>query len=67
LPLRQYLKAAERQYLARVLEHYRGGIGPAAKHAVIDQATMHRKIRLHGLRPGDLRRNGDGGRGEEES
>lgn len=56
VPLRQYLKAAERQYLARVLEHYRGGIGLAARHAVIDQATLHRKIRLHGLRPGEFRR-----------
>jgi DNA-binding NtrC family response regulator len=58
LPLRQYLKAAERQYLARVLEHYRGSIAPAARHALVDQATLHRKIRLHGLRPGDFRRNG---------
>ena len=65
VPLRQYLKAAERQYLARVLEHYKGSIAPAAKHALIDQATLHRKIRLHGLRPGAFRRNGrddaDGG------
>ena len=44
LPLRQFLKAAEREYLARVLEHYHGSIAPAARHAVIDQATLHRKI-----------------------
>jgi DNA-binding NtrC family response regulator len=60
MPLRQYLKAAERAYLARVLEHYSGSIAPAARHAVIDQATLHRKIRLHGLHPGELRRNGRG-------
>ena len=65
LPLRQFLKSAERQYLARLLEHYRGSIAPASKHAVIDQATLHRKIRLHGLRPGEYRRNG-GGNGDEE-
>jgi DNA-binding NtrC family response regulator len=58
VPLRQFLKTAERQYLARVLEHYRGGIAPAARHALIDQATLHRKIRLHGLRAGDFRRAG---------
>jgi len=61
LPLRQYLKAAERQYLTRVLEHYRGSIAPAARHALVDQATLHRKIRLHGLRPSELRRNGRDG------
>jgi DNA-binding NtrC family response regulator len=60
LPLRQFLKAAEREYLAHVLKHYRGGIAPTARHAVIDQATLHRKIRLHGLRPGEFRRNGRG-------
>jgi two-component system response regulator AtoC len=67
LPLRQYLKAAERQYLTRVLEHYRGSIAPAARHALVDQATLHRKIRLHGLRPSELRRNGrDGADGGAE-
>ncbi len=58
LPLRQYLKSAERQYLASVLDHYRGSIAPSARHALIDQATLHRKIRLHGLRPAEFRRNG---------
>ncbi|MFQ5664896.1 MAG: sigma-54-dependent transcriptional regulator [Candidatus Binatia bacterium] len=60
--LRQFLKAAERQYIARVLEHYRGSIAPAARHAVIDQATLHRKIRLHRLRASEFRRNGRGAR-----
>ncbi len=58
LPLRQFLRTAERQYLTHVLDHYRGSIAPAAQHAVIDQATLHRKIRLHGLRPSEFRRNG---------
>ncbi|MFI5396448.1 MAG: sigma-54-dependent transcriptional regulator [Candidatus Binatia bacterium] len=58
LPLRHFLKKAEQLYLARVLKLHRGSIAPAARHAVIDQATLHRKIRLHGLRPGEFRRNG---------
>lgn len=55
LPLRHFLKRAEQQYLTRLLQHYRGSIAPAARHAVIDQATLHRKIRTHGLRPGEFR------------
>jgi DNA-binding NtrC family response regulator len=66
VPLRQYLKAAERQYLAEVLEHYKGSITPAARHAVIDQATLHRKIRLHGLRAGEFRNGREARDGIEE-
>ncbi len=58
LPLRQFLKRAEQQYLTRLLQHYRGSIAPAARHAVVDQATLHRKIRTHGLRPGEFRSPG---------
>jgi two-component system response regulator AtoC len=57
LPLRPFLRKAERQYLTGILQHYHGGIAPAARHAVIDQATLHRKIRAHGIRPGEFRRN----------
>jgi DNA-binding NtrC family response regulator len=60
LPLREFLKAAEKEYLVRMLSEYRGSIAPAARHAVIDQATLHRKIRLHGLQPSEFRRNGRG-------
>jgi transcriptional regulator with PAS, ATPase and Fis domain len=66
LPLREFLRAAERRYLAQVLEHYKGSIAPAARHAVIDQATLHRKIRTHGLRPGEFRRNGRGAADEAD-
>jgi DNA-binding NtrC family response regulator len=66
LPLRQYLKNVERQYLARVLEQYRGSIAPAARHALIDQATLHRKIRSHGLHATEFRRNGRSAVGEDE-
>lgn len=67
VPLRQFLRSAERQYLMRVLDQYRGSIAPTARHAVIDQATLHRKIRLHGLRPSELRRNGPGPANEVDS
>ena len=60
MPLRHFLKSAERDYLAKVLEHYHGSIAPAAQHALVDQATLHRKIRLHGLRASEYRSNGRG-------
>jgi DNA-binding NtrC family response regulator len=55
-PLRQFLRHAERQYLTRLLDQHGGSIAQAAQHALIDQATLHRKIRLHGLRSGEFRR-----------
>ncbi len=55
VPLRDYVRAAERAYLAHLLERYRGSIGPSARHAAIDQATLHRKIKAHGLRPAEFR------------
>ncbi len=58
-PLKEFVRGAERDYLAHVLAHYQGGIGASARHAAIDQATLHRKIKAHGLRPGAFRgRNG---------
>jgi len=57
-PLREFLRRAEREYLLHVLERYHGGIGPSARHAMVDQATLHRKIKSHGLRTGEFRGNG---------
>jgi DNA-binding NtrC family response regulator len=57
-PLREFLRDAERDYLAQLLELYKGGIARCARHAAVDQATLHRKIKLHGLRAGDFRDNG---------
>ena len=37
---------------------YHGGIARCARHASVDQATLHRKIKAHGLRAGDFRQNG---------
>jgi DNA-binding NtrC family response regulator len=64
IPLREFLRRAEREYLAHVLERYHGGIGPSARHAMVDQATLHRKIKTHGLRAGEFR-NGRGETGRE--
>lgn len=58
LPLREFLKGAERDYLAQLLNQYQGGIARCARHASVDQATLHRKIKAHGLRAGDFRQNG---------
>jgi transcriptional regulator with PAS, ATPase and Fis domain len=59
--LKEFVRGAEREYLAQLLERYQGGIGPSARHAAVDQATLHRKIKAHGLRPGTYRsRNGAG-------
>jgi transcriptional regulator with PAS, ATPase and Fis domain len=58
LPLREFLKGAERDYLSTLLHEYHGGIARCARHASVDQATLHRKIKAHGLRAGDFRQNG---------
>lgn len=61
VPLKEYVRGAERNYLSHLLERYQGGIGQSARHAAVDQATLHRKIKSHGLRPGSFRgRNGAG-------
>jgi DNA-binding NtrC family response regulator len=60
VPLKEYLRRAERDYLARVLRKYRGGINMSAKHALVDAATLHRKMKLHGLRREDYRHRDKG-------
>ncbi len=57
-PLRDFLKEAEFEYLSQLLAHYHGGISRCARHASVDQATLHRKIKAHGLRADDFRQNG---------
>ncbi len=64
VPLREFLRRAEREYLMHILDRYHGGIGPSARHAMVDQATMHRKIKAHGLRAGEFRANGRRATGE---
>ena len=58
LSLRDYLKGAEREYLTQLLVQYQGGVARCARHPSVDQATLHRKIKAHGLRAGDFRQNG---------
>jgi len=66
VPLKEFVRGAEREYLAHLLERYQGGIGQSARHAAVDQATLHRKIKAHGLRPSAFRgRNGAGPTSQE--
>ncbi len=58
--LRQFLKDAEREYLTQILDQHHGGIARCARHASVDQATLHRKIKAHGLRAEDFRQKGRG-------
>ena len=55
LPLKEFVKRAEREYLTAVLKRHRGGISASAGHAMIDAATLHRKMKSHGLKRDDFR------------
>jgi len=55
LPLKEFLRRAEREYLTAVLKRNRGGISSTAEHAMIDAATLHRKMKLHTLKREDFR------------
>ncbi len=55
LPLKEFLRRAEREYLTAVLRRNRGGISATASHAMIDAATLHRKMKLHQLKRDDFR------------
>ena len=61
VPLKEYLRRAEKDYLSHVLKKNRGSINLSAKHALVDAATLHRKMKLHGLTREDFR-----GRGRSE-
>ena len=55
LPLKEFLKRAEREYLSALLKRNKGGISTTAEHAMIDAATLHRKMKLHALKREDFR------------
>jgi transcriptional regulator with PAS, ATPase and Fis domain len=55
LPLKEFLRRAERDYLMSTLKRYRGGISMTAEHAMIDAATLHRKMKLHSLKRDDYK------------
>jgi two-component system response regulator AtoC len=58
LPIKEFMKRTEREYLAAVLRRTRGGVAATAKHAMIDAATLHRKMKSHGLRREEFRDRG---------
>ncbi len=55
LPLKEFLKRAEREYLSTLLKRNRGGIATTAEAAMIDAATLHRKMKLHALKREDFK------------
>ncbi|MBM4267008.1 MAG: sigma-54-dependent Fis family transcriptional regulator [Deltaproteobacteria bacterium] len=58
VPLKEFLRRAEREYLGHVLRKYRGGISSSAKHALVDAATLHRKMKSYGLKREEFRTRG---------
>ncbi|HEY8515702.1 MAG TPA: sigma 54-interacting transcriptional regulator, partial [Candidatus Binatia bacterium] len=58
VPLKEFLRRAEKDYLGHVLRKYRGGINSSAKHALVDAATLHRKMKSYGLRREEFRMRG---------
>ena len=61
LPLKEFLKRAEREYLSTLLRRNRGGIATTAEAAMIDAATLHRKMKLHALRREDFKESAKAG------
>ena len=58
IPLKEFLRRAERDYLGHILRKYRGGISHSAKHALVDAATLHRKMKSYGLKREEFRERG---------
>jgi two-component system, NtrC family, response regulator HydG len=61
--LRTHMREAERDYLARLLRRFGGCVTTAARHAGVDQATLHRKLRAHGIDANVFRKAGQRGEG----
>ena len=49
LSLKQWLLRSEKEYLRALLIKYKGGISLTAKEARVDNKTLYRKMRRHGL------------------
>jgi DNA-binding NtrC family response regulator len=49
LSLKQWLLRSEKEYLRSLLIKYKGGISSTAKEARVDNKTLYRKMRRHGL------------------
>ncbi len=55
IPLKEFLRRAEKDYLGHILRKYRGGISHSAKHALVDAATLHRKMKSYGMKREEFR------------
>ena len=49
ISLRQWLSSSEKDYLRSLLIKYKGSISSTAKEAKVDNKTLYRKMRRHGL------------------
>jgi DNA-binding NtrC family response regulator len=49
ISLKQWLLSSEKDYLRGLLIKYKGGISSTAKEAKVDNKTLYRKMRRHGL------------------
>jgi DNA-binding NtrC family response regulator len=49
MSLKQWLLNSEKDYLRGLLIKYKGGISSTAKEAKVDNKTLYRKMRRHGL------------------
>lgn len=58
VPLKEFLRRAEKDYLGHILRKYRGGISHSAKHALVDAATLHRKMKSYGMKREEFRNRG---------
>ncbi|MCX8072577.1 MAG: sigma-54 dependent transcriptional regulator [Candidatus Binatia bacterium] len=55
-PLREFVRSAERWYVEQLLKRFHGNVTQAARHAGIDQATLHRKVRDLAIRVAAFRK-----------
>jgi len=58
IPLKEFLRRCERDYLGHVLRKYQGAISNSAKHALVDAATLHRKMKSYGMKRDEFRSKG---------
>ena len=49
MSLKQWLSNSEKDYLRSLLIKYKGSVSSTAKEAKVDNKTLYRKMRRHGL------------------
>ena len=59
VPLKEFMRRCEKDYLGHILRKYRGGISHSAKHALVDAATLHRKMKSYGMKREEFRKRGE--------